>query len=249
MKAHPFFKLGKKKPKTDKRTLKFSSIVRAMLAVPVAYSVDQKYPGIKETMDGNDQEGDCVMAARAKFTRRAKFAETGTQILISVKEILKEYFLETGGPDSGLVILDSLKLWRSKGWIAGGKRLFLKAFAVLDRSPAQFKQTIFADLGCIVGVSLPAIAQREMNAGRGWSITTGPGSQPGSWGGHCIYAVGYDQAGITFCTWGLYQHATWAWVAKYCDEAYMVVDRVDTTKVKKLLHMDKLNEALEKAAA
>src|SRR3546814_8002044 len=37
---------------------------------------------------------------------------------ISEHDVLREYFNESGGVDSGLVVLDSLKEWRSKGWLA-----------------------------------------------------------------------------------------------------------------------------------
>lgn len=250
MKAHPFYKLGKKAAKKDSRTLSFAKLLKAPAALPAKFAGNSLVRNLWNEMDGNDANGCCVIAGRAKMTRNFKYAETGKIPNITTKQILAEYYKETGGPDSGLVILDSLNEWRTQGWKAGAGTLKIKAFAALNkRSPDDFKQAIYASLGCYIGVSLPAVAQRELNAGKGWSTTTGPGSQPGSWGGHCVFVIAYDETGVTCCTWGKLVHMTWAWLAKYCDEAFVVVDSFDAPKAKRLLHVDKFSEALERIAA
>jgi len=65
----------------------------------------------------------------AHQTLRFELVEQGKVIHITDAKVEKEYFKETGGPDSGLVVLDSLKLWRKPGWRAAGKRYTIKAFA------------------------------------------------------------------------------------------------------------------------
>ncbi len=250
MKAHPYYKLGKKAAKKDGRTLKFASLIETPATLPATFAGNSLVHNIWNEMDGNDQNGDCVIAGRAKMTRNFKYAETGKIPNITTKQILAEYYKETGGPDSGLVILDSLKQWQSNGWKAGAGTLKIKAFAALNRrSPDDFRQAIYAKLGCYIGVELPAVAQRELNAGRGWSTTTGPGSQPGSWGGHAVFVIAYDKTGATCCTWGQLQHMTWAWLAKYCDEAFVVVDIPTNAQARKLLNMTKIDEHLERIAA
>ena len=46
---------------------------------------------------------------------------------------------------------------------------------------------------------------------------------PGSWGGHAVDVVGYDEGGLTVVTWGALQRLTWAFWDRYCDEAWCVL--------------------------
>jgi hypothetical protein len=55
-------------------------------------------------------------------------------------------------------------------------------------------------------------------------VTSGPDSKPGSWGGHYVYVPGYTPSGPVCVTWGRKQQITWAWLDKYCDEAYAIFD-------------------------
>ncbi len=199
-------------------------------------------------MNGNDRLGDCVIASRGNQTLYFKYAETSKLITISETEIENEYFHETGGPDEGLVITESLNAWR-KGWKAGGKTLTIKAWAEINRkNPLEVCSTIFADLGCQIGVELPMCAQAETDAGKPWAQTTGRGATPGSWGGHCVPLVGYDAKYFYCITWARIQAMTRAWFKKYCSEAYAVIDAIDTAKKRRLIdsaalasHLSSLN--------
>ena len=48
---------------------------------------------------------------------------------------------------------------------------------------------------------------------------------PGSWGGHAIPIVDYDQDGATCITWGALKKMSWNWLDVYCDEAYGLLSR------------------------
>jgi hypothetical protein len=41
--------------------------------------------------------------------------------------------------------------------------------------------------------------------------------------GHAVFAVAYDQKGVTVLTWGNTQQATWAWWDECVDEAYAIL--------------------------
>ena len=41
--------------------------------------------------------------------------------------------------------------------------------------------------------------------------------------GHAVYAVGYDQNGVTVLTWGNTQQGTWGWWDECVDEAYAIL--------------------------
>jgi len=242
---HPIFKLGKKPAKHDRRTLQLKTILRPKLKVPREYDFDTTHIGVPTPVFGNDRVGDCVIAGRAHQTLRFELVEQRKVIPITDRDVLKEYFLETGGPDAGLIVLDSLKRWRKSGWLAAGARYFITAFAEIDRgAPSQVKRTVFTDLGVGLGISLPLTAQKEFEAGKPWATTTGPGSSPGSWGGHYVYVTGYTTLGPTCVTWGQKHRMSWKFFAKYCDEAYAIIDALDTLKKRRTLDRKKIETFL-----
>src|SRR5882762_9392904 len=112
--AHKVFKLGKAPCKRDKRNLMFAAILRAKVKVPKEYDFDLKHAGIPTPMFGNDTYGDCVIAGRAHQTLRFELIEQGSKIGIADADVVREYLKETGGADSGLVVLDSLNEWRQE---------------------------------------------------------------------------------------------------------------------------------------
>src|SRR5258706_6937021 len=127
--APPVFQLGKASVQKDKRNLKLVTLLKAGPALPASYDFDITHPGIPTPMFGNDTHGDCVIAGRAHQTLRFEDIEQGSVLMISDKDVLKEYFKETGGPDTGLVVLESLKEWRHGGWRVGKRSYKIQAFA------------------------------------------------------------------------------------------------------------------------
>ncbi|MDE2059238.1 MAG: hypothetical protein KGL31_02110 [candidate division NC10 bacterium] len=230
--AHKIFKLGKAPAKKDKRTLRFVTLLRATApALPNSYDFDTAHSGIPTPMFGNDVYGDCVIAGRAHQTLRFEDIEQGAVLMIADKEVLKEYFKETGGSDTGLVVLDSLKEWRHKGWKVGKHTYKIQAFADVDfTNYEEMRQAIFADVGVGLGLQLPNAAKTQIQTGQPWDVTTGPDSTPGSWGGHYVHVPGYTPSGPVCVTWGRKQQMTWAWLDKYCDEAHAIFDAKDRFK-------------------
>jgi hypothetical protein len=220
------FKLGKAAARKDSRNLKFANVLRATLpSLPPSYDFDVTHTGIPTPMFGNDTHGDCVIAGRAHQTLRFEDIEQGAVITITDNDVLKEYFKETGGADTGLVVLDSLNLWRHEGWKAARHTYHIRAYAEVDRTNHdEVRQAIFADIGVGLGLQLPKSAQGQIQTGQPWDVTTGPDARPGSWGGHYVYVSGYTPGGPVCVTWGRKQQMTWAWFDKYCDEAYALFD-------------------------
>ena len=229
--SHKVFKLGKAAAKRDTRNLRFAAVLKAPPPLPANYDFDLTNPGIPTPMFANDNYGDCVMAGRAHQTLRFEDIEQGSVLMITDKDVLREYRKETGGADSGLVVLDSLKLWRQRGWKVGKHSYKIQAFAEINRGNRnEVRRAIFSDVGVGLGVQLPLSAQKEIQAGQPWEITTGSGSKPGSWGGHYVYVPGYTKKGPVCVTWGRKQQMSWAWFNKYCDEAYAIFDAKDSFK-------------------
>ena len=56
---------------------------------------------------------------------------------------------------------------------------------------------------------------------------------------------GYTKLGPVCVTWGRKQQMTWAFFNKYCDEAYAIIDAVDTAKKRKGLNAKKIKAYLK----
>ena len=104
---------------------------------------------------------------------------------------------------------------------------------------------MFTELGVGLGLWLPLSAQREFEAAKPWAIVSGPGSTPGSWGGHYVYVTGYTTLGPTCVTWGRKQRMSWRFFSKYCDEAYAVIDALNTPKKRRSLNRSAIDRFLQ----
>lgn len=227
-------RLGKQKPKLDKRTLKLARY----LVDPVTGKklTVAKLPRLKPSihrshlvpswgMMGNDQYGDCTVAAVGHAEQiTSAVVSNGTSVHTpSDAEILSAYWA-TGSPptvgvdDNGRVELDVLNHWRHTG-IGSSK---ISAFAALTKGATLKTETKYAiDLFgfCYIGLALPLSAQTQAV----WTPGRGKNGAPGSWGGHAVILVDYDAKGPSCITWGEVVKMTWAFYAKYCDEQYVAI--------------------------
>lgn len=195
-----------------------------------AYSWDDEHPGVVPTpMFANDRYGNCVIALRAHHTLRMEREETGATLAITDNDVVSQYLVEGNGQDNGLVMLWSLRDWRTKGWKAAGKRLYIHSFLEIQPQRHELvKEAMLVGTGLEFGVRLPLSAADQMDAHQTWDVVSGDRGVKDSWGGHAILAVAYDAEGVEFITWGKRQKATWRWVDAYADECYLVIDAPDT---------------------
>ena len=229
------YKLGKLPVRRDTRTLKFSTILKAgvLPAIPTTYDVDSQFPTLVDNnMYLNDKLGDCVIAARAHMTLRFECFEQKCQIPISDNDVRTEYFKETGGSDSGLNMLDSLNQWRQNGWMAGGKLYTIDAFASVDwTNHNEVMAGCYLFNGIYFGMQVPNSAIAQTKSGQPWTIVPDDG---GNAGGHGVYKKGFitiqnlNVIGPICVTWGKPQQMTWDFWDKYIDEAYIVIDQIDS---------------------
>lgn len=238
-------KLGKLPARKDIRTLKLSTILRTLPPIPDEYDIDAALTGITDNRTfANDKYGDCVIAARAHMTLRFEKFEQGKQPEITDKNVTDEYFKETGGPDTGLNMLNSLNYWRQYGWtLDDGKIYKIHAFAAVDwLDENQVKAAIYLFRGIYFGIRVAKYYYDQFNKGNYfWDVVADDGDNIG---GHALYGMkyfkisvwptsffhvaGYNNTGPVFITWGKYAQVTWAWWNKYVDEAYIVIDEQDT---------------------
>jgi len=228
----PDVKLGKLAPVFDRRTLRASSIMKSV-TLPDRYSVDGTLPAgaVPTPMFANDVNGCCVISARAHHTLRLML-QHGALPQITDEDVVRQYYLETGGEDAGLVMLHSLKSWRSDGWLAAGVQDRIAAFtSIRPKVIDEIKTAIYTMDGVHFGIELPLKASEQFDTGEPWENVDVPGkpwySQPGGWGGHAILAYAWEPGWFECITWGKRQRMSYEWIERYASEAYAVIDSAE----------------------
>ena len=219
----PDYALGKKPPRHDPRTLQFTKYLTSYaLSAPVQAHWGH---GLPFQMLGNDAYGDCVEAGFAHQVQ-VWCDRAGHPFTPTTGETLGAYSAITGfspddpSSDQGTDMLTACRYWKAAGF-AGHK-----ADAYLAIQPAEvtfIKDAIAYYGGCYIGLAMPLSAQNQV--GDLWTVTSGPDSEAGSWGGHCVNLTGYDADTLWCCTWGALQGMTWEWLETYLDEAYVLLSR------------------------
>jgi hypothetical protein len=168
----------------------------------------------------NDTVGSCTIAG-AGHAIQVWTANTGSEVTVPDSTILSYYEQWDGyvpgdpSTDNGGVELDVLNDWRQQG-LDGHQ---IKGYAAAAHSNlGEIRAAINLFGGVYIGLSLPVTAQSQDV----WDLTSlsDPNAEPGSWGGHCVFVVGYDADGFTCITWGALKKMTNAFWVNYCDEAY-----------------------------
>jgi hypothetical protein len=246
-------KFGKRPARRDRRNIAFAELVLSAPTLPAEYDFDERYVAVPTPMFANDVHGDCVIAGRAHQTLRFEYLEQKRLLAIRDADVLREWRRENGGGEAGLVVLDSLKSWRTSGWKVGRASYKIAAFAEVDRArPAEVQRAIFMQVGVGIGLTLPYDAITRFNSGRIWDVTKGPGGEPDPQAGHYVYCPGYTRQGPVCVTWGRRQTMTWAFFERFCDEAFAMIDARDAAlkkaaAVRGALDMPRLRERLEEA--
>lgn len=209
-----------------------------LLSPPDHYNFDDSHPGITPLMYRNDVSDDCVIAARAHHTVRLAYLEGAQMLNISDPEIAAQYDAEATPFHLGIVLSDSLQLWKSPGWTAAGvsRRIddsfgpfslsgagMLAGDATRDLTITQLKGLIIDHTGVQVDFNLPDGIDVNDKATYGpnspWNKTALDGSSKNR---HVMVLVGYDQQGPIGITWAAVQHMTWAFLQKYHTGIYWV---------------------------
>lgn len=214
-------RLGRRAVKRDSRTLKLAKYMGPSLAPPPA-SVDWT-KGIADfgTML-NDTLGCCTIAGAAHAVQIFS-ANTVGEVTITDTDVLAYYEkwdgYVPGDPhsDNGGVELDVLNNWKKQEFVGH----VLLAFAEVSvGSPTQVKQAINLFGGVYIGLEVSNYVMSSMPAV--WDLVADDG---GIDGGHCVFVTGYDAHTLTFISWGQLYKMTWAFWAKYVDEAHALLSK------------------------
>jgi Domain of unknown function (DUF1906) len=218
------FQLGKRHARHDPRVPMLARYlpVKPLPAPPARvdwYSAVNKWGVMK-----NDALGDCTCAAVGhvilQWTTYASEAR-----LLSDDEVLELYEVVGGynpadaSTDQGAVEVDVLNYWLNDG-VFGDR---LAGYASLEvGNIVEIKDAINWFGNVYIGLQLPVTAQTQQV----WAVApggaSGPGA-PGSWGGHAVPVVGYDERGLICITWGELKRMTYEFWSTYCDEAYALL--------------------------
>jgi hypothetical protein len=215
-------KLGKLPARVDPRTLSLARYVdREVLPAPPP-ALDLSTGVAEWPMYANDRLGDCTTAAAGHMIEAWTATAAGAAVEISEAAVLAAFdavkIVDPASGAEGAVELDVLKLWRSGG--IGGHRV--GAFARVSRGDHGLVITgawLFG--GLYIGLQLPLRAG-DQDVWDWEGRLDGPDA-PGSWGGHAVDVVAYDEVGLTVVTWGALKRMTWAFWDRYCDEAWCVL--------------------------
>jgi hypothetical protein len=236
---------GKAAATYDDRDLKLADIRLARDPLPEAYDFDDRHKGIANQTYQNPPQNNCVIAGRAHHTLRFELAEQKVLINITDNDVEREFKKQTTGDRTDIDVRPSLDLWRTHGWEAAGQHFKIKAFSKIDPIDAEdIKRMIYINLGVGLGFQLPESAIQQFKDGQPWGVTRDRAANHS----HYVYVPGYTKDGPVCVTWGRKQHMSWAFVDKYCDEAWAIIDDVDTPEKKRTLDEEKINKFLKTRA-
>ncbi len=239
---------GKAPATHDDRDLKLADVLLAGDPLPEEYDFDYEHTEIPTPppMYLNPPLNNCVIAGRAHQTLRFEIAEQGVLINITDQDVKREFEKQiVGRSTNDIDVRPSLKLWRTRGWEAAGQNLKIKAFTKIDPiDPENIKRAIRLNLGVGLGFFLPESAITQFKAGQQWDVTRERAANHG----HYVYAPGYTKDGPVCITWGKKHQMSWAFVDKYCDEAYAIIDAIDTPEKKRTLDEKKITKFLASCA-
>ena len=217
-------KLGRNRPAAGQveKQLQLRSYVSSSQLPAIPLSTNRRAAVTNWQMLGNDTFGDCTEAcnghAQIAWSTLANTTATVTQSCIE-----STYFRLTGGPDTGLVIIDELNDWKVHavcGNVLGG------FMSVKPTDHLGIQESIFLFGAISLGLQLP-------RAWQGATTWTAPSRahqfgrwRPGSWGGHCVCGIDYDAEYLYVVSWGEVIPVAWAAVDMYFDEAYALLNQL-----------------------
>jgi hypothetical protein len=210
-------RLGKFPKKTDLRTLQFARYLntRRLPTPPGQIDHASRLPANIGVM-GNDQYGDCAVAAPGHMVQSwSVYADYPVQT-ISDAEILKAYFILSPN-DQGCYMLDVLNYWRKTGVGVDKIEAFVET-AAASVTQAQLAIQYFGSI--FIGMGLP-----DVNTFGPWNVKK-PTWPANPMNGHAVCLLGYNNTTEMFkvATWGEVWDMSYDWFKKYVDESYAVLN-------------------------
>ena len=214
---------GKKPPKFHPRTLLLRDYLPPALPAPETrraweYSVSDRTWA--DSMLGNDQVGNCVIAAMLHYIMAAQ-ANVGKPVTFTTQQALDLYSAITGynpadpSTDQGTAWTDALAYWQTTGCYGHN----ILGWAALDISSLDaIRQGISIFGGVLIGTAVTQSMEDQFHKSQPWN---GPFSGAVV-GFHAIPWLGFGRRGQTCITWASRLQMESAALSQV-DEAYVVV--------------------------
>jgi hypothetical protein len=222
-------KLGKKPARPDAMMLSFGDFVdRSKIPpIPDTFGHDRLIGVGDWGMLGNDQAGDCVLAAQAHAVMLWNQA-AGRTVKFTEQSVLADYSAVTGynpadsSTDQGTDMVLGAEYFRTTGMMDdSGKRH--KIAVDLSIKPGQIEDlwaAAYLGVAVAVGVNLPASAETQFDDRQPWSYDK---VHSGILGGHAILLTARAGNLLDFVSWGRRQYASLYWYSRFADEAVAFV--------------------------
>jgi hypothetical protein len=220
------YRLGKNRPVTDDRTMRFANYVKPALPSPPT-AVEYGDQVTSWPMYYNDQYGDCTCAAAGHMIQNWT-ANATAEVTVPPPSVLTfyEHFVGTPPPpDAGCDMLSVLKYWR-RGGIDSHKVLAFTSIDLQNQAQAQSACWLFGSV--YIGVALPDFATQGDMLTVPWMVPPGGpvgNAAPNPDNGHCIPAVSYDADNLYVVTWGEIKPMSWGFYNAYADESFAVISQ------------------------
>jgi hypothetical protein len=209
----------------DSRNLSFKKYIdyNSLEDIPAAIDFAKKKPTPWKRM-GNWIANNCTCATAGHMIECWTANATNEDIVLTreVMEVytaLSGYNPETHENNDGLYYHDVLKYWRKNG-IGGHK---IKAYTTVDIKDSKLvRASVFTFGGAYLGLDLPnTIIKQEL-----WDVKPGglTGDRAiGSFGGHAVNIVAYDEDFIYVISWGKVKRLTWEFLETYGYVLYAII--------------------------
>lgn len=227
-------RLGKKAPTFHPFTPKLSNLIHPMASSPLppeptAVNYTEKIGISNWPMFKNDVIGDCTIASVAHLIQLYTSYTKPSPLIVSQQEIELVYSAVSGwnpndpSTDNGAVEIDVLNYWANTGICVGDHFDKIAGYArVNPHNPAELRYAVWWFGGLYIGVSMPACWQDTPND---WKMPHNlmGANAPGTWGGHAVPVVAYNEDYLTVVSWGSLVKMDWRSYHTYCDEAWAVI--------------------------
>jgi hypothetical protein len=214
-------KLGRIRPPALPMVPRLSRYMAPMASPPpAAVDYSAKARDSIQRIYANDKYGCCVISGKAHAVGVWSGNDGPTTIVGADSEIVSEYKRICGPGDNGCVITNVLDAMRSGGLLLGGSKRKIDGYVAIEPTSAdQVKVALIVFGGFTIGFNVPSawVGQAAYDGGvwdtpRSYSFV----------GGHDMRAVGYNDKGVQFATWGFIVTVTWRAMSdsRIMDEAY-----------------------------